>query len=359
MAWERGRSLRLSGRPVEALNVLRQSLPTQSKDYRLHDELGMALVQLNRQEEAIGSFLSALDLKPDFDEACNKIGSAFASRGLVEPAAIWFSRARQMNPTETRYLYPYGRVLLLLHQRQQAAEIFEQWRNAEPDNPIARHMSSAALGSESITKAPTDYICALFDKFALYFDQLLTNLNYCGPELVRDALRQVAETPVTGWDILDAGCGTGLVGLALKSQTRRLVGVDLSAGMLDMARQRNLYAELVQADIVEYLRNQSQRFDVVTAVDVLSYMGELNDFFSCAAGAVRPGGLVAITLEAHKTGDNYRLNPHGRFTHSRNYLQHAMEGSGFAVEYLAEDVMRHEANDPVPTWVAVGVVPAG
>src|SRR5437899_9160428 len=46
----------------------------------------------------------ALHFKPDFDEACNKIGSALASRGLLEPAAIWFSRALQMNPRPTKYL---------------------------------------------------------------------------------------------------------------------------------------------------------------------------------------------------------------------------------------------------------------
>lgn len=357
-AWQQGQLLRLSGKPADAVKVLRQWLAAGSGDYRLHDELGMALVDLNRQEEAIGSFLAALDLNPDFDEACNKIGSAFASRGLIEPAAIWFSRAAQLNPTPAKYLYTYGCVLVQLDSRQEAAEVFDQWVKAEPENPIARHLAVAVLGSEPIAGASPEYVRALFDGCAMRFDENLTKLNYRGPELVQRALARVSAAAVGGWNILDAGCGTGLTGLALKSTARRLVGVDLSTGMLDVAGQRTIYDELIHSEIVDYLRGCRQEFDVIAAADVLTYIGKVNDFFTRAAYALRPGGLVVVVAEALKMSGDFRLNPSGRFSHSHQYLRQVMTDAGLAVEYLEEDVMRHEAKKPVSSWVAVGRLPA-
>jgi predicted TPR repeat methyltransferase len=355
-AWQHGRSLRSSGNPAGALKVLRQGLATESGDYRLHDELGMALIDLNRPEEAIGSFLAALELKPDFDEACNKIGSAYASRGLIEPAAIWFLRARQLNPASTKYLYTYGCVLVQLDSRQQAAEVFDEWLRAEPENPVARHLAGAALGLKSIAKASPGYVRALFDQYAPHFDENLAKLRYCGPELVLRALSHVGTAPTGGWKTLDAGCGTGLVGAALKPLASELVGVDLSAVMLEVAGRRMIYDDLACSDIVDYLRDRFQEFDVIAAADLLTYIGDLNEFFLHAAHALRPGGFVITLAESLKTTEDYRLNPTGRFSHSREYLHQVMSSAGLTVAYFDEDAMRHESKKPIATWVAVGQV---
>jgi predicted TPR repeat methyltransferase len=260
----------LAGRSEEAAKFLRNALATDPNDDRLHDELGMALSELGRFEEAIGSFLTVLSLKPDSDEACHKIGSAFASRGLFEPAIVWFQHAQQMNPAGTNYLYPYGRALVSKNAIAEAAAVFDRWVKAEPNNPIAQHLASAALGSSGMEKASADYVVALFDSCATRFDEALARLHYCGPELVLSALREAAEPPAGGWQILDAGCGTGLVGPLLRPLARRLVGIDLSPGMLGLALGRNAYDELINADIVTYLRELPRSFDVIVAADVLT-----------------------------------------------------------------------------------------
>lgn len=45
-------------------------------------------------------------------------------------------------------------------------------------------------------------------------------------------------------DILDLGCGTGLIGSWFKDYARKLVGVDVSPTMLDMATKKGCYHEL-------------------------------------------------------------------------------------------------------------------
>jgi predicted TPR repeat methyltransferase len=351
--WEYSRELRLAGKPAEALKLLRKALAAGSRDYRIHNELGSCLIDLNRNEEAIGSFLAALQLNSDCDEACNEIGSALAARGIFEPAAHWFERARQLNPAGSKYLYNYGCVLLEIDRRQEAAAVFDQWVKAEPGNPIARHLASAVLDSPSLSKASPEYVRALFDNCATRFDEKLASLKYRGPELVFRALTSVAVAPAVGRRVLDAGCGTGLVGVALKPLASQLVGVDLSAGMLDVARQRAIYDELIHSDIIDYLRNRDQEFDVIASADVLTYIGDVNDFFTFSARALRPGGRVVVVVEALKTSEDFRLNLNGRFSHNQHYLTNAIQRAGLALENLYEDVMRHESLKPVPTWVAV------
>src|SRR3990172_9272784 len=226
--WERAKALRLSGRPAEAERVLRGAIADGPNDYRLHYELGMALTELNRHEEAIGSFLAVLRFNADCDDACIQLGHAFAARGMLKPATEWYEQARKLNPAETSFLYSYGRALMSVGCLKLAEEVLDAWTKAEPDNPIARHLSSAALGSQEVTTASKEYVRAHFDDFAPRFDESLARIQYCGPQLVVNALRQVAGTAAGEWDILDLGCGTGLIGIELRPFARRLVGVDLS-----------------------------------------------------------------------------------------------------------------------------------
>jgi predicted TPR repeat methyltransferase len=344
----------LAGKAAEAAKFLRRAVADEPNDDRLHDELGMALSELGRYEEAIGAFLAVHELKPRSDEACNKIGSSFAARGLFEPAIVWFNRALQLNPACSDYLYPYGRALVFTNALEQAAEIFTRWLKKDPDNPIAQHLAGAALRSSDVKKASPEYVVALFDSCATKFEENLSRLHYRGPELVLDALRQAAQPPVHGWEIVDVGCGTGLVGAALRPLASRLIGVDLSAGMLELARNRSVYDELVQADITDYLERQECRFDVLTAADVLTYAGSLEDFFRAAAAALKVNGLAIVLLEALEGEGTYRLNLSGRFSHSPNYLRRVLEDAGFTVVRMGDDSMRDESGRAVPTLVAVG-----
>jgi predicted TPR repeat methyltransferase len=112
-------------------------------------------------------------------------------------------------------------------------------------------------------------------------------------------------------DILDLGCGTGLCGLALAKQKRRLVGVDLSEKMLTQARARDLYDELHLGEVHAWLRGAATaRFDVVIAADVLIYIGALEELFREVARVLRNGGRFGFSPEACEVVD-YTLLPRG------------------------------------------------
>ena len=61
--------------------------------------------------------------------------------------------------------------------------------------------------------------------------------------------------------IMDLGCGTGLFGIEIRQFCEHLEGVDLSEKMLDKAKEKNIYNNLIKQDILDYLSNEDLNFD--------------------------------------------------------------------------------------------------
>ena len=136
---------------------------------------------------------------------------------------------------------------------------------------------------------------------------------------------------------------------------RRLVGVDMSEGMLAHAKDKNVYDALVQAELTEYLRDNSETFDLIVSSDTLVYFGDLKGIIAAFARALRPNGLVVFTLE-HAVGDSdgidYRLELHGRYSHAQAYVEQLLNSSGLQSKIIRAE-LRMEAGVPVNGLVIV------
>ena len=90
---------------------------------------------------------------------------------------------------------------------------------------------------------------------------------------------------------------------------RRLIGVDLSDGMLAHARDKAVYHALIRAELTEYAGANNDAFDLIVSADTLVYFGELKGIVAAFVRALRPRGLLVFTLEhAIGNGDvDYRL----------------------------------------------------
>jgi len=149
--------------------------------------------------------------------------------------------------------------------------------------------------------------------------------------------------------VLDAGCGTGLCGPLVAPYARRLVGVDLSEGMLVHAKEKNVYHALVKAELTDYLRDNSEAFDLIVAADTLVYFGDLVGVLAAAARALRPNGLLVFTLEHAEGGEadvDYRLELHGRYSHAGVYVERVLAFAGLQPE-IAHAELRMESGAPV------------
>ena len=307
--------LRAAERPVEAEQAYRAAIRIAPDHIDAHTNLGVLLTSLRRNEEAVACFCKALTLRPKHPDARKLLALAHSTIGEVD-AAI---------------------------------RIFEDWLIEEPANPIARHMLAACTGLDVPERASDAFVTDTFASFAASFEAKLARLSYRAPALVVAMLADARVAPSRDLDVLDAGCGTGLCGPLLAPYARRLCGMDLSAEMLAHAEAKHVYDELAQAELTEYLDNHPAAFDLIVAADTLVYFGKLDDVLAAARRALRPGGVFVFTLEHAVVGaatGGYRLELHGRYSHSRDYVEELLRGLGLAPKIVEAD-LRMESGVPV------------
>ncbi len=95
---------------------------------------------------------------------------------------------------------------------------------------------------------------------------------------------------IRGRDVLEVGCGTGLMMTRIAPIARHVTGVDLSAGMLEKARERGL--NVMQADATK-LPFADASFDAAVSFKVLAHIENIQAAMSEMCRVVRPGGIVA------------------------------------------------------------------
>jgi ubiquinone/menaquinone biosynthesis C-methylase UbiE len=92
-----------------------------------------------------------------------------------------------------------------------------------------------------------------------------------------------------GKDVLECGCGTGLILERIKEHAHRAAGIDLSPGMLELARARGLD---VQEGSVTALPFPDASFDVTCSFKVLAHVPDIGRALSEMARVTRPGGVL-------------------------------------------------------------------
>ena len=310
----------------EGHDALRKSLKAKPDSHTLV-VASMVLVMLNDLAAAESACQRALKLTPDSFSAWIQMGQVLAADGRKPAAASAFRRASEI----------------------------------EPHNAIAAfYLASLTPGADKAA-APPEYVRMLFDGYAERFDGMLVGtLRYRVPELL-DGLfsrwfncargKNAAELTM-----FDAGCGTGLCGQWLAEYRGRLVGADLSPKMIEQARSRKVYDDLIVGDIVAELEKRPRGFDVIVAGDVLVYFGDLTQLFTAAANALRPGGAFLFSVESTADAD-YLLRSTQRFAHSKDYLNRLASANGLAVRVIEEDRLRVEKGKDVRGYLVLAEKP--
>ena len=127
-----------------------------------------------------------------------------------------------------------------------------------------------------------------------YEDDLDRDIGWYGPiRAVESMVRYVAKDA----RILDAGAGTGLVGkLLAEREYTDLIAMDLSEGMLEQARNKNVYKEFHQMVMGETLDFTSDSFDAVVSVGVLTVGHAPVRSLDELVRVTKPGGHIVYTL---------------------------------------------------------------
>ena len=341
--------LQAAGRLPAAIQACERAIALDPRHANAHSNLGVALKASGRSSEAEAAYRRAIELDPSHIDAYTNLGILLNGLGRTAEAAACYCKVITLRPQHREA----RRLLALAHctlgDIGEAIGIFDEWLHEEPDDPIARHMRAACSGQDVPARASNPFVEQTFDRFASSFESKLAQLSYRAPALVAALLEDTDRKPRNELDVLDAGCGTGLCGPLVARYARRLVGVDLSACMLAHAAEKQVYAELAQAELTEYLSTHPDAFDVIVSADALVYFGSLDEAFVAAAGALRPNGLFIFTLERAADAEidiGYHLEFHGRYSHAAAYVARALTLAGLQPDvHFAE--LRMESGVPV------------
>lgn len=304
----------------DAKSYYLKALDIMPEDTQIIFNLGVIATKQGRLQEAVDYYLQALKLKPDWFDAHNNLGVV--------------------------YLTLRDRQAALLHLREAALLHFREASRLQPNNEAVRHTVNILTGDQSLTASPPDYIRTLFDSYADHYDaHLVQSLQYRVPQQLYQLVMKHTDTN-TKKNVLDLGCGTGLCGEVFKSISCKLIGVDLSEKMLAIAKAKQIYDEVVEADLVEYLKQHPHEYDLIVAGDVLIYFGDLAAMCSAVSEVLQPNGYFVFNAEIHESKD-YEMTDSGRFKHSKQYIDKMLLASKLNIVAYQAAPIRTNSDLPV------------
>lgn len=336
-AYNLGNAQLAIGRPAEAVKAYGRAAQLNPQDADSHFNLGIACKRAGLLDEAVEAYLCAMELVPEDAEIHYNLGLVYKDLGCKDEAIDSLEIAVALRPD---YGPAHGNLGVLYLDREKVGEAIACYRRLielDHNAASARHIL-AALTGETTAVAPSSYIAELFDSFAGHFEErLLGDLEYRTPWELKTLL--LAEPAACRFArVLDLGCGTGLVGDIFRELSGFMAGVDLSPQMLKAAAAKKVYDELILGELVDFLEQAKEPFDLIVAADVLIYVGELERIFSALGKGLAKGGRILFSTERMDDGDGYRLRPSGRYAHAAAYIK------DLAVRYGFRLIARRAAN---------------
>ena len=267
-------------------------------------------------------------------------------QGNAGLAVTCLENAVREDPADLETYRTLGRILRLAGRPDDAAAWYRRCLAIAPNDAIAT-MGLVALGqAQAPERLPDDVVLYVFDGNAGSYEANMRSLGYNTPEVLLGLLRAEGAVEDGSLEVLDLGCGSGWCGPLLRPYARRLIGVDLAPRMLALAAEKNVYDELAQAEILEYLARAPGGIDLVIAANVLIYFGDLASLAAGVARILRPGGRFIFDVEKG-AGMQPGFHVSGRYTHSLAVLESSFLPCGFTVSRVHETVMRTELGVPV------------
>lgn len=286
------------------------------------------LAEGGEHEAAADLMMQALELVPDWAAGWDLVGSYHEKAGSLAKAISAWRRLEALDDDGI-----FGATLKLA---------------AHDAGPAGR---GTAIG----------YVEALFDQYAPQFEaSLVGKLDYRVPEILDRMLdEEMTRMAISRFaKAIDLGCGTGLMGQRLRRKVDYLEGVDISAAMIAETARKGIYDRLQKGELVAALNARRADADLVTAADVFIYCGALQPVLAALMPALRPGGLVAFSLEAHDEGEEaIFLRPSLRYAHGVQATRDALVVAGLDVLRFDTAVLRFDRGAPIDGILVVARKP--
>ena len=315
----------------EAEKYYKKAIETDENNLSAHTNYANLLCKNKRTLEALEEYRKAVLIAPDTPEISYNLALILKELQEYEQALSLMFNAYYKAPEHQDWSINLAETLILFNKTapEKAKKIASNWYEKMPENIVAKHLWAVINGQKS--EVEEKYNRLLFDTFAPTYEATLQKINY-------QAVQKIAEIC---WQpsgkILDLGCGSGLLGEALKNDKNEIIGVDISEKMLALASQKKVYTKLECAEIIDFLKKNTEHFDLITASDVFCYFDNLEEIFKLCL----PMKLV-FSVEINPLVETFVLQPNGRWQHNPKYIENALKSVGYSNILIQNIILRQE-----------------
>jgi predicted TPR repeat methyltransferase len=278
--------------------------------------------------------------------------------GNYDQAVALYSEILASNPGEVSALL--GRTLAAVASNQ--LELAVSDTNAlvalEPTNSLFVYWSEVANG-RTPSVMPNDAVLAQFDTGrADLYEKYAEASGYVLPKLTAEWIRN--RYPDLKLNLLDLGCGTGLVAAKLGRVNGAIVGVDLSMQMVEQAVRHNVYDKIHTVNVLDALKaTPSSLYNVLTACELFPYLGDLTSAVSDAFRLIVPGGHFIFSCEeSPDSGADLALNIGLRYRHKLSHVKSLCLAAGFVIEEIKPLTLLAENGQSAAGFAVIAHKPA-
>ena len=381
-----------AGQPKKAEDAVRRAVQLTPQWSVAVTELALLLARQNRFDEAIQEAQKALQMDGNNREVVGRVIDVARRAQRWDLSISWLLHAESLAPTNLKIrrllaqdlrnigepgravalydailgvapgdaesLMGRAQALLALGDKDRAAADTAALLALEPTNEEYVFWNELALG-RTPARQPAAMVRTMYDAMADTFDQhLVAGLKYKLPREVAARIRHIY--PDNKLNVLDLGCGTGLLGAVLGRIDGFLIGVELSAAMIEQAAKHGVYDRFHNVDLLDALRETpASLYDVITALDVFLYVGDISGAVPDAFRVLRDGGHFMFSCETANEDEAYLvLRPTQRYAHKASHVEALCRSVGFQDVTLEPMPLRYENNEPVQGFLVTARKPA-
>ena len=309
-------------------------------------------------EMAVQHLRRGLELVPGDTMLRRLLARDLSEQGKHEESlALWTALVAE-NPTDPQALVGRVQACIASNKPTDALADTQALLALAPQDAVYQYYGQLARG-ETPAQQPAELTRPLFDSLAELYDMhMVRGLKYQLPKQIAEKI--IARYPDKKLNVLDLGCGTGLLGVCLGRLDGFLIGVDFSHKMIEQAVRHNVYDRFHTVNLHDALRSTPDAlYQVITALDVFIYAGDVTQAVRDAFRILTPGGQLMFSCEtASETGPDMVLLPAGRYAHKRSHVEALCKAAGFDPIEVEDSVLRYENKAPVHGFVVVAHKPA-
>lgn len=334
-----------TNRSEEALSqfLIAESLMTSNND--LYYNLALCQKNCGQYQEAVDSYKKALILLPEDIDSRYNLAGCYHDLERFEEAIASYEAILEKEPLHQSALNNIAYISQKTGRTDQAVFYYKQLLEVNPDHTSADHMLAAITGKIRST-APLSYIREVFNSYSVHYEKsLIDKLGYALPDQLVKIIEFSSEKRFFN-RLLDLGCGTGLIGEAFKNSISTIHGIDLSSSMIEIAHDKAIYDQLTTGDIHAALGDfDKASYDLLIAADVFTYVGELKNILTISHQLGTPNCLFYFSVEDLTEGSmEMVLQESGRFAHSRRYIQQTAGAAGWYIFHAETVNLRREGD---------------